>query len=46
MGIREIYAQREGLYAKYADVIVASRPGEDDTAHQVEEVLRTVGMKL
>ena len=46
MGIREIYAQREGLYAQYADVIVASRPGEDDTAHQAEEVLRTVGMKL
>ena len=46
MGIREIYAQREALYAKYADVIVASRPGEDDTAHQVEEVLRTVGMQL
>ena len=46
MGIREIYAQREALYAKYADVIVASRSGEDDTAHQVEEVLRTVGMQL
>lgn len=46
VGIREIYAQREALYAKYADVIVASRSGEDDTAHQVEEVLRTVGMQL
>lgn len=46
MTIREIYRQREPLYAKYADLIVASRPGEDDTAHQVEEVMRTVGMNL
>ncbi len=46
MTIREIYRQREHLYAQYADVIVVSRDGEDDTAHQVEEVLRTVGMKL
>lgn len=45
-GIREIYRQREPLYAKYADLIVASRAGEDDTARQVEEVLRTVGMQL
>ena len=44
--IRQIYRQREPLYAKYADLIVASRPGEDDTAHQVEEVMRTVGMHL
>lgn len=28
--------------AQYADVIVASRDGEDDTAHQVEQILRTV----
>ena len=46
MDIRQIYRQREPLYAKYADLIVASRPGEDDTAHQVEEVMRTVGMQL
>ena len=46
MDIRQIYRQREPLYAKYADLIVASRPGEDDTAHQVEEVMRTVGMHL
>lgn len=44
--IREVYRQREGLYAQYADVIVASRPGEADTAHQVETVLRTVGTRL
>ncbi len=33
------------LYAKYADLIVASRDGEDDTAHLVEEVMRTVGLQ-
>ena len=43
---RNLDEKREALYAKYADVIVASRSGEDDTAHQVEEVLRTVGMQL
>ena len=46
MTIQEIYRQREPLYAKYADLIVASRDGEDDTARQVEEVMRTVGMRL
>ena len=46
MDIRQIYRQRELLYAKYAYLIVASRPGEDDTTHQVEEVMRTVGMHL
>ena len=46
MTIRQIYEQREPLYAQYADVIVASRDGEDDTAHQVEQILRTVGIRL
>lgn len=46
MTIREIYESRTPLYAKYADLIVASRDGEDDTARQVEEVMRTVGMQL
>lgn len=46
MTIREIYRQRTPLYARYADLIVASREGEDDTARQVEEVMRTVGMRL
>ena len=46
MTIREIYRQREPLYAKYADLIVASRDGEDDTAQQVEAVMRTVGMHV
>lgn len=44
--IREIYRQREPLYARYADLIVASREGEDDTARLVEEVMRTVGVNL
>ena len=46
MTIQEIYRQREPLYAKYADLIVASKNGEDDTAHQVEEVMNTVGIIL
>jgi len=46
MTIREIYREREPLYAKYADMIVASREGEDATAHQVEQVMRTVGLNL
>ena len=46
MTIRQIYEQREPLYAKYADLIVASCSGEDATAHQVEQVMRTVGMPL
>ena len=46
MSLREIYEERKPLYAKYADLIVASREGEQDTAGQVEEVMRTVGMSL
>lgn len=46
MDIREIYRQRSALYAQYADLIVASRPGEDDTAGQVEQVLHAVGLAL
>lgn len=44
--LREIYEKRCSLYAKYADLIVASREGEDDTAHLVEEVMRTVGLQV
>ena len=43
--LREIYEERRDLYAKYADLIVASQDGEDDTAHLVEEVMRTVGVR-
>ncbi len=46
MTIREIYKHREPLYAKYADLIVVSREGEHDTARQVEQMMRTVGMRL
>lgn len=46
MTIREIYQEREPLYAKYADVIVVSQQGEDVTAQAVEQVMRTVGMSL
>ena len=46
MSLREIYEERKPLYARYADLIVASREGEQDTAGQVEEVMRTVGMDL
>ena len=46
MTIREIYRQREEMYAKYADLIVASQEGEDATACQVEQVMRTAGVSL
>lgn len=46
MTLREIYLQRQPLYAKYADLIVASVEGEGDTAHQVEAIMRTVGIEL
>lgn len=46
MTLREIYEQRKPLYAQYADLIVASRPGEDDTARQVQDVMRMVGVDL
>ena len=44
--IREIYQEREPLYAQYADLIVVSQEGEENTARQVEEVLRTAGVSL
>ena len=46
MTLREIYLQRQPLYAKFADLIVASTEGEDDTARQVETIMRTVGIEL
>ena len=46
MTIRQIYEQREPLYAKYADLIVASGPSEQETALQVLQMLRTVGISL
>ncbi len=46
MTIRQIYEQREPLYARYADLIVASGPNEQETALQVLQMLRTVGISL
>ena len=46
MTLRQIYEQREPLYAKYADLIVVSRDGADDTAREVLQMLRTVGIEL
>ncbi len=44
--LQEVYTQRRPLYAKYADIIVVSQNGGDDTAHAVEEVMSLVGMSL
>ena len=46
MNIREIYEYRKPLYARYADLIVASKEGENNTAQQVEDIMRTVGIEL
>ena len=46
MTLRQIYEQREPLYAKYADLIVVSRDGADGTAREVLQMLRTVGIEL
>jgi len=46
MTIREIYQQRQPLYAQYADLIVVSQEDLEGTAHQVEEMMRTVGVTL
>ena len=46
MTIREIYQQRRPLYARYADLIVVSQEDLESTALQVEEMMRTVGVKL
>ena len=43
--LREIYEERCVLYARYADLIVASQDGEADTARLVEDVMRTVGLE-
>lgn len=46
MTIQEIYEQREPLYAQYADLIVVSQEGEENTAHQVETMMNIVGIQL
>ena len=44
--IRQIYEDRQPLYAKYADLIVASQEGEKNTARQVLRLMQTVGIEL
>jgi len=44
--LRQIYEQRQPLYSKYADIIVVSREGAGDTAHEVLQLMRTVGIEL
>lgn len=46
MTLREIYEHRVPMYARHADLIVASRDGESSTAQQVEDIMRTVGIEL
>lgn len=46
MTIRQIYQQRQPLYARYADLIVVSQEEPETTAHQVQEMMRTVGAEL
>ena len=46
MTIREIYQQRQPLYAQYADLIVVSQEDLVGTAVKVEEMMRTVGVTL
>ena len=44
--LRQIYEERQPLYAKHADLIVVSQDGAGDTAHQVLQMMRTVGIEL
>lgn len=44
--LREIYESRAPLYARYADLIIPSREGENATALAVEQVMRTLGLPL
>lgn len=46
MTIREIYQQRQPLYARYADLIVVSKEDPQSTARQVLDLMRTVGVEL
>lgn len=44
--LRKIYEQRQPLYSRYADIIVVSREGAGDTAREVLQLMRTVGIEL
>ena len=43
--LRKIYEERCVLYARYADLIVASQDGEADTARLVEDVIDNLGLQ-
>ena len=42
MTLRQIYEERQPLYAQYADVIAVSLEGAEETAQQVLSLLRTL----
>ena len=46
MTLRQIYEERQPLYALYADVIAVSLEGAEETAQQVLSLLRTVNIHL
>ena len=46
MTLRQIYEERQPLYAQYADVIAVSLEGAEETAQQVLSLLRTVDIHL
>ncbi|WP_295587990.1 shikimate kinase [uncultured Oscillibacter sp.] len=46
MTLRQIYEERQPLYAQYADVIAVSQDGAEETAQQVLSLMRTVDIHL
>ncbi len=46
MTLRQIYEERQPLYAQYADVIAVSLEGAEETARQVLSLLRTLDIHL
>ena len=44
--VEELYAEREPLYAQYADVVILSCEGETEAADRVEQVLHAAGFSL
>lgn len=46
MTLRQIYEERQPLYAQYADVIAVSLEGAEETAQQVLSLLRTLDIHL
>ena len=46
MTLRQIYEERQPLYAQYADVIAVSLEGAEETVQQVLSLLRTLDIHL